>query len=334
MRDTAPAQLPTKYSLGVPDARGGSGPWTRRLWSPDIKKGYRKSSYLLLMLAPVIVWYAIFQYGPLYGVQLAFKDYNLIRGITGSPWIGFEHFRYMFTASPDFLRILRNTVIISFLDLAFGFPAPIILALVLNEIQRRKFVRISQLVIYLPHFFSWVIAASLLIEFLSPTRGPVNYIITSLGFEPVFFMGDPGIFRATLIGSRIWKDVGWGSIIYLASISSIDPQLYEAAIVDGANRWRQVRHITLPSILPVVVILLILRLRYIMDAGFDQVLNMYNYAVMEVADIIDTYVFRVGIGQIQYDFTTAVTLFKNAIALALVLLADRFARLVGQTGLF
>lgn len=305
-----------------------------RIWGPELRKRYRKRKYLFMMLAPVLVWYGIFQYGPLYGIQLAFKDYNLISGIAGSPWIGFEHFRYMFTASPDFLRIIRNTIIISFLDLTFGFPAPIILALVLNEITRHRFVRVSQLIIYLPHFFSWVITASLLIEFLSPVRGPVNYIITGLGFEPVFFMGDPGVFRFTIIASRIWKDVGWGSIIYLASISSIDPQLYEAAIVDGASRWRQVWTITLPSILPVVVILLILRLRFIMDAGFDQILNMYNFAVMEVADIIDTYVFRVGIGQIQYDFATAVTLFKNVIALVLVLTADRFARIVGQRGLF
>ena len=285
------------------------------------------------MLVPVLVWYGVFQYGPLYGIQLAFKDYRLISGISGSPWIGLEHFRYMFTASPDFLRILRNTIVISFLDLAFGFPAPILIALVFNEIRYRRFVRLSQLILYLPHFFSWVITASLLIEFLSPVRGPINYIIRSLGFEAVFFMGDPRVFRFTVIASRIWKDVGWGSIIYLASISSINPEIYEAAIVDGAGRWRQVINITIPSILPVIVIMLILRLRFIMDAGFDQILNMYNFAVMEVGDIIDTYVFRVGIGQIQYDFTTAVTLFKNLIALILVLFADRFAKLVGQRGL-
>ena len=306
----------------------------KSLTSGSLTRRYRKHKCLFMMLLPVVLWYGLFQYGPLYGIQLAFKDYNLIRGVGGSEWVGFEHFRYLFTASPDFLRILGNTVVISGLDLLFGFPAPIILAVVFNEITRRRFVRVTQLIIYVPHFFSWVIVASLLIEFLSPVRGPVNFIITQLGGDPVFFMGDSDVFRFTIIASRIWKDVGWGSIIYMAGIAGIDPQLYEAAVVDGATRRQQVRHVTLPGIIPVIVIMLILRLRSIMDAGFDQILNMYNFAVLDVADIIDTYVYRVGIGRIQYDLTTAVTLFKNVVALALVLIADRFARLVGQQGLF
>lgn len=298
-----------------------------------ILREYRKTKYLFFMLVPVLLWYAIFQYGPLYGIQLAFKEYSLVKGINGSPWVGLKHFRFMVTASVDFIRIFSNTLIISGLDILFVFPAPILLALTLNELRSRRFVRVSQLIIYIPHFFSWIIVTSLLIEFLSPNRGPVNHFLMLLGLEPIFFLGDPRWFRFTLIVSRIWKDVGWGSIVYLAAISSIDPQLYEAAIVDGAGRWKQTKAITLPSIMPVAVILFILRLRGILDAGFDQVLNMYNFSVMEVADIIDTYVYRVGLGQIKYDFTTAVTLFKNAIALALVLFADHFAKKFGQQGL-
>ncbi|MFD2117212.1 ABC transporter permease [Paenibacillus yanchengensis] len=294
---------------------------------------YRKHKYLLLLLLPAIVWYAIFHYGPLYGVQLAFKDFKIMEGITGSPWVGWKHFEYMFTASKDFPIILKNTVILSFYHIIFGFPAPIVLALLFNEIRSSVFKRISQTISYLPHFLSWVILGSLLITILSPQSGVVNELIKLLGFDPVFFLGDKEWFRFTLIASGIWKEVGWGTIIYLAALAAVDPHLYESAVIDGASRWKQTIYITIPQIMPAIAIMFILRIGNILDAGFDQVLNLYHPSVYEVADIIDTYVFRVGLTQMQYSFTTAVGLFKNIIAFSLVMLTNYVVKKSGQEGL-
>jgi len=314
--------------LQVLRTRGKATSGWQQIW-----KQYKKCRYLFILLFPVLLWYALFSYGPLYGIQLAFKDFKIMEGISGSPWVGFKHFEMMFTASNDFLHIIRNTVIISFYHIIFGFPAPIILALIFNELRLEIFKKISQTISYLPHFLSWVVMAGLLTAMLSPSTGAVNQIIQLFGLKAIYFLGDPDWFRFTLVVSGIWKEVGWGTIIYLAALAAIDPHLYEAAVVDGASRWKQTLYITLPSILPVVAIMFILRIGSILDAGFDQVLNLYNPAVMATGDILDTYVYRVGLTQMQYSFTTAVGLFKNVIAFALVLGTNYLVKRAGQEGL-
>lgn len=282
----------------------------------------QKNKYLFLLLAPVIIWYTVFAYGPMYGIQLAFKDYFIRDGIWGSPWVGFKHFEYLFTASPDFWKIIKNTLIISFYHIIFGFPAPIILALLFNELRFSFFKKVAQTISYLPHFLSWIVIGGILITLLSPNSGVVNYIIQWLGFDPIYFLGSEKYFRFTLVMSGIWKEIGWGTIIYLAALASIDSQMYEAAVLDGANRWKQTLFITIPSILPVIAILLILRVGSVLDAGFDQVLTLYSPAVYGVADTLDTYVYRIGLQNFQFSLTTAVGLFKNVVGLILVLFAN------------
>lgn len=298
-----------------------------------LRKRYASHKYLLLMLLPAMVYYALFHYGPLYGVQLAFKDFKPLEGVWGSPWVGFKHFEYMFTASSDFGTILRNTLTISLLQILFGFPAPIILALLFNELRSLVFKRVTQTISYLPHFLSWVVMGGLVITLLSPNTGVVNYVVQLLGYDPIHFLGDKIWFVVTLVVSAIWKEVGWGTIIFLAALTSIDQEQYEAARIDGAGRWKQTLHITLPGLLPVIAILFILRIGSVMDAGFDQIFNLYNPRVYSVADIIDTYVYRVGLTGGQYGFSTAVGLFKNVVALVLVLGTNYAIKKAGQEGL-
>ncbi|MGN7165364.1 ABC transporter permease [Paenibacillus cellulositrophicus] len=295
-------------------------------------KRYKKNKYLFLLLAPVLLWYGIFHYAPMYGIQLAFKDFYIMKGIWASPWVGVKHFHYMFAMSPDFWNIMRNTLVISFYHIVFGFPAPIILALLFNEIRFSLFKKIAQTISYLPHFLSWIVLGGILIMLLSPNTGVVNDLIKMLGFQPIYFLGDESYFRFTLVVSAIWKEVGWGMIIYLAALAGVDQQLYEAAVIDGANRWKQTLYITIPSILPVISILLILRVGGILDAGFDQILNLYSPAVYGVSDILDTYVYRVGLQNGQYSLTTAVGLFKNVVALVLVLSTNFIVKKMGQEG--
>lgn len=294
---------------------------------------YKKNKYLFLLLAPVLIWYAIFHYGPMYGIQLAFKDFYIMKGIWGSSWVGFKHFHYLFAMSPDFWKIMRNTVVISFYHIAFGFPAPIILALLLNEVRISVFKKIAQTISYLPHFLSWVVIGGIMITLLSPSTGVVNYIIEQLGFKPIYFLGNESYFRFTLVASGIWKEIGWGTIIYLAALAGVDLQLYEAAVLDGANRWKQTVHITIPSILPVITILLILRVGGVLDAGFDQILTLYSPAVYDKADVLDTYVYRVGLQNFQFSLTAAVGLFKNVIAVVLVLMTNYIVKKMGQEGI-
>jgi len=295
-------------------------------------KDYKKNRYLFLMLFPILVWYGIFHYGPMYGVQLAFKDFSPIKGIWGSAWVGMEHFKFLFYQSPDFARIFRNTLLISLYNIVFGFPAPIVLALMLNELRHKMFKRFAQSITYIPHFFSWVVLSGIIIVMLSPSEGPVNYILSLMGIEPIYFLADTGYFRSTLVATGIWKEIGWGTIIYLAALTGVDPALYEAADIDGAGRWKKMRHITLPSILPVVSIMFILSLGNILNSGFDQIFNLYSPAVYEVADVIDTYVYRAGVLQSQFGLTTAVGLFKNVIGIMLVLGTNYAMKRMGQEG--
>jgi len=264
----------------------------------------------------------------MYGLQIAFKDYSIGRGIWGSPWVGLKHFK-MFFSNAGSLRVLRNTLIISIYRLLLGFPAPIILALIINEVGNKTFKRFAQTVSYLPHFISWVIAAGIIINVLSPSTGIINYFLKAMETEPIYFMTDTRWFRTILVLAGIWKEVGWGSVVYLAAISNINTEQYESAIVDGATRIQRMLYITLPSMLPLISIMLILSMGGIMNAGFDQIFNMYNPMVYEVADIIDTYVYRIGLVGMDYSFSAAVGFFKSAVGLTLMMVVQFITRQLG-----
>ncbi|SFP97157.1 ABC transporter permease [Caldicoprobacter faecalis] len=292
-----------------------------------------KYKYLYLMLIPGITFFIIFHYVPMYGAIIAFKEYNIMQGILGSPWVGFKYFKQAFE-SPFFGQILWNTFIISVYKLIWGFPAPIILALLLNEVKNMIFRRTIQTISYLPHFISWVVIGGMFTDLLSPQTGVVNNIIKMFGGQPIYFMASKEWFRTVLVVSSIWKEVGWNSIIYLAALSSIDPQLYEASQIDGANRWQQTWYITLPGIMSTIAILLILRLGNILNAGFEQIFIMYNPSVYEVADIIDTWVYRTGIQGMRYSLATAVGLFKSVVGFILVVTSNWIAKRMGESGIW
>jgi putative aldouronate transport system permease protein len=286
---------------------------------------YWRYKYLTILFLPAILYFVIFQYGPMYGLQIAFKDYKFMEGIFGSAWVGLEHFRYMFQLD-SFWEVFRNTILISLYKFAFGFPAPIIFALLLNELRHVLFKRVVQTVSYFPHFVSWVILAGIFTQFLSPSIGPINIFIKALGFEPIYFLADPSWFRSLLVSTDVWKDLGWGTIIYLAALAGINPELYESARVDGANRFQRVMKITLPSMYPVITIMAILSIGKLIMDDFDQIFNLYNPAVYSVADVASTYMYRQGLVNLQYSFATAVGLFKNVISLVMVILANMIAR--------
>ena len=300
---------------------------------PSLAREMLRHRYLLLLMLPGIAYFVVFRYVPIYGVILAFKEYDVYEGILFSPWVGLKHFRRLFEQH-DVARVFWNTVEISVLRIAFGFPMPIILALLLNEIFNTKFKRTVQTISYLPHFLSWVVVAGLITELLSPSRGIYGYLMRLIGADTTVLLTSQTWFIPILIISGIWKEVGWGTIIYLATMSSINPELYEAAVVDGASRWRRAISITLPGILPVTAILLILSMSQILNAGFDQIFNLYNTLVYEIADIIDTYIYRVGLQSFEFEFATAVGLTKNVIALVLVLTVDRVVRRFTGYGLW
>lgn len=290
-------------------------------------KSYGKQYQLVLMFLPAAITLALFAYAPMYGLTIAFKDFVLLKGISGSPWVGFENFRKLLTA-PSFSEVFANTIKISFLRLIFGFPAPILLALLLNEVGNARFKKVVQTISYLPHFLSWVVLAGIVIQILSPSSGIVNQIIVMFGGNPIYFVADPRYFVPMLIVTGIWKEVGWGTVVYLASITSISPELYEAATIDGAGRFQKMLHITLPALRPVVSIMFILNSGNLINAGFDQIYNLYNPAVYKVADIIDTYVYRRGLLDMKYSFSSAAGLFKNIISFALVLTTNGLVKVI------
>lgn len=299
----------------------------------NFMKYLTRDKYLYLLLLPGIVALFIFNYIPMYGVVIAFKEYNIFAGISKSPWVGFLQFERLFR-NPDFSQVIVNTLLISTYKLIWGFPAPIILALLLNELRNKHFKKTAQTILYLPHFISWVIFAGLIVTFLNPTTGVVNDIIVRLGGRKVDFLASKSMFRSILVITDIYKGVGWGTIVYLSAISGVDPTLYEAATVDGASRFRQVWHITLPAIRSVVVVLLILNLSNILNAGFDQVFLLYNPLVYEVGDIIDTYVYRKGLVDSNYSLASAAGLFKNGIALILIVTTNSIVKRLGEEGLW
>ena len=293
----------------------------------------KKMRLLYLLFLIPLIQLVIFRYIPIYGLIIAFKDFRYGLGFWRSPWNNFAHFRVLFD-SPFFGRILRNTIIISLMRIGFGFPAPIILALLVNELRSTSFKRVVQSISYLPHFMSWVVLSGIIIEILSPQRGPVGYIFSLLDKPAPNLLISTKFFRPMLIVTGIWQSVGWASIVYLAALSGIDPELYESAAVDGANRYRMAIHITLPSLIPVMTVLFILRLGQILNAGFDQILNLYNPLVYEVADILDTAVYRIGIYQRTYDFATAMSLFKSAIGVTLIVITNSVIRRFSDYGVW
>lgn len=280
---------------------------------------------LYLMLVPGIIFLLIFKYTPMYGIIIAFKDFNIFEGMAASPWVGWENFEKLFN-SQAFARVFRNTLIISLYKIVFLFPLPIIMAILMNEIKNMFFKRGIQTIVYLPHFLSWVIVSGLFIDILSANGGIVNKLIESTGGTPIAFFMNTDVFRSVLISSAGWKEVGWGMIIYLAAITTIDPQLYEAAKIDGAGRFRQIWHITVPGLVPIILLMFILRLGSILEAGTEQILVMYNSIVYEVADVIGTFVYRVGLGQQDYSFSTAVGLFDSVIGFILIITGNYLSR--------
>ncbi|MGF7031837.1 putative aldouronate transport system permease protein [Paenibacillus mucilaginosus] len=292
----------------------------------------RRNRVIYLMALPVLLYYGVFEYGPMYGLQIAFKDYSLGDGILGSPWVGFKHFQEFFE-SFYFWRLIRNTLLLSLYDLLFGFPAAIGLALLLNELRVQWFKRTIQTVTYLPHFISIVVVVGMMVDFLA-RDGVVNQLLMLFGMPETAYMREPDWFRFLYVASGIWKEVGWGSIIYLAALAAIDPTLYEAAKVDGAGRWKQALHITIPGIMPTVIILLILKMGTMMTVGSEKVLLMYTPLTFETADVISTFVYRKGILESNYSYTAAVGLFNAVIAFTLLVVSNSLSKRLTDTKLW
>jgi putative aldouronate transport system permease protein len=293
----------------------------------------KRDRHLYLMLLPVIGFYLLFKYAPMAGEVIAFKDYRFADGIFGSKWVGLKHFQSLF-ASIDFWRVLRNTLLLNVYSLVFGFPVPILLALLLNEVRKEWYKRTVQNLLYLPHFISWVVLGGIFIAMLSPSTGVVNLLLKQFGIEPIYFMASSSWWPVAYTLSGIWREAGWGTILYLAAMASIDPQLYEAAKMDGASKLRQIWHITLPGIRSTIAILLVLRMGQMMDVGLEQTLVLQNQSVLDVADVISTYVYRVGLQNMNYSYTTALGLFQSAIGLILVIGVNRLTRAFGERGLW
>ena len=311
----------------------------RTLQEPDMGKGARiivrlkRDWQIYLMLLPTVIWLLLFLYKPMYGLQIAFKDYSIFRGIAGSEWIGFEHFQTLFE-SDQFFRALRNTLIISAYSLLFGFPVPILLALMFNEILNQGFKKTAQTIVYLPHFISSVIIAGIVMTAFSPSAGIINTVLGWLGAEPVYFLTRPEWFRPIFIGTGIWQEAGFQSIVYLAAIAGISPTLYESAVIDGASRWQMMWKITLPSILPTIIIMLIIRIGNLLEVSFEMIILLYQPATYETADVVNTYIYRAGLQGGQYDIAAAAGLFNAVVAFALVISANAVSRHYSRTSLW
>lgn len=291
---------------------------------PRLLYNLKRYKFIYLLMLPGIIYFIVFHYYPMYFLQVAFKKYNVFRGLDKSPWVGFDNFAMLFQTK-YFIQAFYNTVILSLMNKAFGFPIPIILALLLNELKNRYYKRTVQTLIYLPHFLSWVIVGGIWLTLLSPESGIVNQLLKLFGIEPIFFAAETKWFRWVLVFTDIWKGAGWGTIIYLAAIAGIDPELYEAALIDGANKFRQAIYITLPFLIPTIIVVFILGLAKILNL-FEQVFVMYNPVVSEVSETIDTYVYQIGIVKGDMSFAIAVGLFKNVISLVLILFTNHLAK--------
>ncbi|MCU6711458.1 ABC transporter permease subunit [Paenibacillus sp. J5C_2022] len=287
--------------------------------------------YYVIFFIP-FAYYVLFHYVPMFGVLIAFKDYNVFQGVLDSPWVGFKYFREFLT-EPYFYKLLRNTMLLGIYHLVFFFPAPIVLALLLNELRNQTFKRFVQTVSYLPHFLSTVVVVGMIVNLLS-FEGLLNDALQLLGISPRHFLMIPEWFRSIYIGSEIWQGIGWGSIIYLAAITTVDLDLYEAARIDGANRWKQMRHITLPSIAPTIIILLLFNIGAVLSVSFEKILLLYNPSNFETSDVISTYVYRRGLISSDFSYATAVGLFNSVISVVFLTAANRISKRLSETSLW
>jgi putative aldouronate transport system permease protein len=296
-------------------------------------KDIRRDYLLYLMLLPMLIWLVLFAYKPMYGLQMAFQKYSTFKGIAGSPYVGFDNFIVLFQ-SDQFLRALGNTLILGLYSMVFGFPVPIILAVMINEVYSARYRKTIQTIVYLPHFISVVIVAGIVISFLSPATGIINNLLAWMGFERIYFMIKPEWFRTVYISSTVWKEAGFDSIVYLAAIMGINPSLYESAQVDGASRWQMIRRITLPCIVPTIAVLLVIRLGRVLEVGWEYIILLYQPATYETADVISTYIYRLGLTSARYDVATAAGIFNALVSLVLVLVANHISRRITKTGVF
>ncbi|MZQ86934.1 ABC transporter permease subunit [Paenibacillus sp. 5J-6] len=296
----------------------------RRIW---------KYKLLYVLLVPAFLWVLLFDYLPLYGVSIAFMDYNAIQGFSGSHWVGFKYFQMLFE-SDMFLNAFKNTLLISLYKMISGFLCPILLALALNEIRVVWFKKSLQTAVYLPRFVSWVVYGGIITLLLSPETGVINKIIAFFGGDPAYLLVEPAYFRTILVVTDAMKEMGWAAIIYIAAIAGLNPEVYEAAIMDGASRFQRMTHVTLPGIKGTIIVIFILRVGYVMSAGLDQVINLYNPMVFEVGDILDTYIYRVGIEQFNLSLAAAADVIKGAIGLVLMLIANQLAKRINDSGIF
>nr|WP_246483268.1 ABC transporter permease subunit [Alkalicoccobacillus gibsonii] len=306
----------------------GISTYNRNLWNRILAH-----KWIYLLLLPGLLYFLIFRIGPMWGLLIAFKEYNAYVGFWASDWVGLQHFRELF-GSTNFYIMLRNTFVINLLSLIFFFPLPIVLSIMLNEVRHDLFKRVNQSIVYLPHFLSWVVVASLTAFMLSTDIGVLNKLIHSLGFERISFLSNANYFWGIITVQNIWKELGWGTIIFLAAIAGVDPSRYEAAVIDGASRFRQIWHITLPAIRPTIIILLILRLGNMADVGFEQILLMMNPLVMSTAEVFDTYAYTHGILQGQVSIGVTVGMFKGVVGLVLVLSANYIVKRMGHEGIY
>lgn len=295
------------------------------------RKAVSMYKWLYIIMIPGLLYYIVFKYAPMWGLLIAFQDYNPYSGF-GETWVGLKHFQQFFTG-PKFMPVFANTLGISILNITLTFPAPIILSLMINELRMQKMKRVVQTCIYIPHFLSWVIVASLTYTIFS-SNGAVNRLLESVGGEAVDFLTSTSLFRPMIVGQNIWKGTGWGTIVFLAAMAGVDVQLYEAAIVDGAGRFRQMWHVTLPAIRSTVVIMLILKMGSVLDTGFEQIFLMSNALNRSVSETFDTYVYTVGITQGSFSYSTAVGLFKSVVAIILIFGSNALAKKVGDSGIF
>ena len=295
-------------------------------------KAMKEHKVLYLLMVPGLLYFVLFRYLPMFGLVIAFKDYNIFKGIWASDWVGLANFEALVHSS-DFWNVMKNTLVISLTKILIGFPIPILLAILLNDIKSMRFKRVTQTFLYLPHFLSWVVIGGIMLNLFSPVFGLAGEVFRTLGIEPVNIMAKKGSIFWVVIFSDVWKEAGWSTIVFLAALTQVDESLYEAAKMDGANKFKQMLHITLPCISSIVIVMLILRIGKVMNSGFEQILVLQNPITMESIDIFDTYVYREGLGRGSYSFAAAVDTFKSVIALILVTSANKISKMFGEEGI-
>ena len=298
-----------------------------------VQKVLKRDWQLLVLCALPVLYFIVFHYIPMYGVQIAFKDFKATDGIWGSAWVGFKHFKRFF-ASSQFVSLIKNTLGLSLLQILLGFPVPIILAIMLNQVKNQRFRKFAQSILYCPHFISIVVLAGMLYIFLSPRNGIVNTIIKILGGEAIFFLGEAKYFKLTFVISGIWQNAGWSAIIYIAALAGISPDLYEAAQVDGANKWQRIRHIDIPGIMPTIIMMLIMEIGKVMSLGFQKAYLLQNAQNLSASEIISTYIYKVGMLDAQYSYSAAVNLFNNVINIILLVTFNKLAKKMTDNSLW